>query len=110
MMQQVVDKIKADHPNNTVEVLTKINVVTNENDLQCIFVQTDRMKNWYQQYSEVLLSQFFVNVQLLIYTFHVLKYVKLKIHKLQVELRKREALMEAFSKVLYSRDESTMVK
>jgi len=57
-----------------------------------------------------LLSQFFVNVQLLLCNFHVLKYVKLKIHKLQVELSKREALMEAFNKVLYSRDESTLVK
>jgi len=183
MVQQVIDKIQADHPNNTVEVFTKKNVVTNENDLQCIFIQTDRMKNWYQQYPEVLhidstfsinlekfqlfsilaqdnnlrgvrvaycfmntdtkenlnffyasfskhnnvtktnaiiidkdltninlLSQFFVNVQLLLCTFHVLKYVKLKIQKLQVELSKREALMEAFNKVLYSRDESTLVK
>jgi len=33
MVQQVIDKIQADHPNNTVEVFTKTDVVTNENDL-----------------------------------------------------------------------------
>jgi hypothetical protein len=183
MVQQVLDKIIADHPNNTVEVFTKRNVMTDDNDLQCIYIQTDRMKNWYHQYPEILhidstfsinlekfqlisilaqdnnlrgvpvayclmntdtkenlnffyenflkhnnvtktnaiiidkdltnidlLSQFFNNVQLLLCTFHVLKYVKLKIQKLQVDHSCREVLMELFNKVLYSRDEASMTQ
>ena len=65
MVQQVLDKIIADHPNNTVEVFTKRNVMTDDNDLQCIYIQTDRMKNWYHQYPEILHidSTFSINLE-----------------------------------------------